>query len=72
MLAAVSVLYPAFLAIRANEPKELLAYSSISHLGFVMLGVFSLKSAGISSAIVLSIGHTLESAILFYLLHQVE
>lgn len=70
--AALSVLYPAFLAMRANNPKELLAYSSISHLGFVMLGVFSLKSGGITSAILLSIGHTLESSILFYLLAQID
>ncbi len=71
-LSAVSILYAAFLAIRANSPKELLAYSSISHLGFVMLGVFSLSSGGASSAILLSIGHTLVSAMLFYGLHLVE
>ena len=71
-LATLSVLYPAFLAIRAKNPKELLAYSSISHLGFVMLGVFSLKSGGVSSAVLLSVGHALESAILFYLLGQID
>jgi NADH-quinone oxidoreductase subunit M len=70
--ATVSVLYPAFLAIRAKIPKELLAYSSISHLGFVMLGVFSLKLGGVTSAVLLSIGHTLESSILFYLFYQIE
>jgi NADH-quinone oxidoreductase subunit M len=59
-LCAISILYAGFLAIRATNPKELLSYSSISHLGFVMLGVFSLKSAGITSAILLSVGHTLE------------
>jgi NADH-quinone oxidoreductase subunit M len=71
-LATLSVLYSGFLAIRANNPKELLAYSSISHLGFVMLGVFSLRSSGETSAILLSIGHALESAILFYLLFQID
>ena len=66
-LAAISVLYSAFLAIQAKDPKALLAYSSISHLGFVMLGVFSLSDSGRTSAIVLSISHGLTSAALFYL-----
>jgi len=71
-LAAISVVYAAFLAYRANHPKTLLAYSSISHLGFVMLGVFTLKPSGVSSAILLSVGHTLVSALLFFLLAKVE
>ncbi len=71
-LSAITVLYAALLAIRANNPKELLAYSSISHLGFVMLGVFSLKTAGTTSAILLSVGHGVVSAMLFYLLHQLD
>lgn len=71
-LSAASVVYPALLAIRSNQPKTLLAYSSISHLGFVMLGVSTLKSSGTSAAILLSVGHTLVGSALFYLLHQVE
>lgn len=71
-LSAISVLYAALLAIRSTNPKELLAYSSISHLGFVMLGIFTLKASGGTSAILLSVGHTLVSAMLFYLLHQVD
>ncbi len=71
-LSAISVLYAAFLAYRSNDSKTLLAYSSISHLGFVMLGVFSLKSGGITSAVLLSVGHTLVSALLFYILHQID
>jgi NADH-quinone oxidoreductase subunit M len=71
-IAAVSVLYAALLAIQAKNPKELLAYSSISHLGFVMLGVFSLTSGGVGAAILLSVGHTLASVLLFALLHFVQ
>jgi NADH-quinone oxidoreductase subunit M len=66
-LAAFSVIYAAILAIQTKNPKTLLSYSSISHLGFVMLGVFSLSDAGTTSAIVLSISHGLTSAVLFYL-----
>jgi len=71
-LSAVSVIYAAFLAIQARNPKALLAYSSISHLGFVMLGVFSLSEAGRTSAIVLSVSHGLTSAVLFYLYDLIE
>lgn len=71
-LAAFSVIYAAFLAIQEKNPKALLAYSSISHLGFVMLGVFSLSDAGRSSAIALSVSHGLTSAVLFYLFDLIE
>jgi NADH-quinone oxidoreductase subunit M len=71
-LAAISVVYAALLAYRADNPKALLAYSSISHLGFVMLGVFTLKQNGNASAILLSVGHAIVSALLFFLLSKVE
>lgn len=70
--SAISVLYAALLAIQSKQPKELLAYSSISHLGFVMLGVFSLTNGGVGAAILLSVGHTLASVLLFALLHFVS
>ena len=70
--AAVSVVYAALLAYRSRNPKALLAYSSISHLGFVLLGLFTLKEQGISAAIFLSIGHALSSGVMFYLLSQIE
>ena len=72
LISAISILYAAFLAIRARSPKELLAYSSISHLGFVMLAVYSLVPGGAASAVLLSIGHALVSALLFYGLSLVE
>lgn len=71
-IAAISVLYAALLAIQAKDPKELLSYSSISHLGFVMLGVFSLTPGGIGASVLLSVGHTLASVLLFALLHFVN
>ena len=71
-LAALTVIYAAFLAIRSTRPKSLLAYSSISHLGFVMLGVFANSGASIHSAVMLSVGHTLVSALLFFLLAETE
>lgn len=71
-LCAISVLYSGLLALRTNDPKTLLAYSSISHLGFVMIGVFAFKNTGAEAAVLLSFGHTLVSGILFYLLNILE
>ncbi|MBS1959261.1 MAG: NADH-quinone oxidoreductase subunit M [Bdellovibrionales bacterium] len=68
-VAAISVLYAALLAIQSKNPRELLSYSSISHLGFVMLGIFSLTSGGVGAAVLLSVAHTLASVVLFMLLH---
>jgi NADH-quinone oxidoreductase subunit M len=70
-VAAFTVIYSAFLAIQTKDPKGLLAYSSISHLGFVMLGVFSLSSGGRTSSILLSVSHGLTSTVLFYLYDQI-
>jgi NADH-quinone oxidoreductase subunit M len=71
-VSAVSVIYAALLAIRADQGKALLAYSSISHLGFVMLGLFSLSADGSNAGVLLSVGHAVTSGMLFFLLHQVE
>ena len=71
-ISAVSVVYAAFLAMRSSRPKTLLAYSSISHLGFVMLGVFSGKLSGSSGAVLLSAGHAVVSGLLFFLLGEIE
>jgi NADH-quinone oxidoreductase subunit M len=71
-VSAFSVIYAALLAIRSSEGKTLLAYSSISHLGFVMLGLFSLSAEGSNAGVLLSVGHAVTSAMLFFLLHQVE
>lgn len=69
--ATLSVIYPALLAIQSTSSKSLLAYSSMSHLGFVMLGVFSLRAGGIGAAVLLSLGHTLVSALLFLVTHYI-
>jgi NADH-quinone oxidoreductase subunit M len=71
-LSALSVVYAALLAVRSDQGKTLLAYSSISHLGFVMLGLFSLSQEGVNAAMLLSVGHAVTSGLLFFLLHQVE
>ena len=70
-MAAISVIYPALLAMQTSSPKALLSYSSISHLGFVMLGVFTMSETSATSAILLSVSHGLTSTLLFYLLELI-
>ncbi|MFQ3651322.1 MAG: NADH-quinone oxidoreductase subunit M [Gemmataceae bacterium] len=67
MLGAVSVVYGAFAAYGQSDIKTLLAYSSFSHLGLVMLGMFSLNVVGLQGSLVHMINHGLYTALLFLL-----
>ncbi|MGB0679216.1 MAG: complex I subunit 4 family protein [Polyangiales bacterium] len=64
-LAVVGIVYGAFCAWSQRDLKSMLAYSSLSHLGFVMLGIFSLNSGAIAGAILQVVSHGLLSAGLF-------
>lgn len=65
LLAVIGILYGAFLAMVQGDMKKLIAYSSISHMGFVMLGLFALNSQGIQGSLILMINHGLSTAGLF-------
>jgi NADH-quinone oxidoreductase subunit M len=64
-LAVVSIVYGACLALVQTDIKKIVAYSSISHLGYVMLGLASLDLVGIQGAIVQMVSHGLIAAGLF-------
>jgi len=64
-LAVIGILYGAIVAFRQTDVKKLVAYSSVSHLGFVMLGIFSLTPQGISGAIIQMVNHGLSTGALF-------
>ena len=66
-LAAVGIVYGALLALAQTDLKKLIAYSSISHLGFVVLGLFSLTTLGITGGVFQMIGHGLSTGALFLL-----
>lgn len=66
-LAAIGTLYAAIVAMRQTDIKRVIAYSSIAHMNLIVLGIFSLKSAGILGAIAQSISHGFVSAGLFIL-----
>ena len=64
-LAVISIVYGACLALVQTDIKKIIAYSSISHLGYVMLGLLSLDLVGIQGAIIQMVSHGLVAAGLF-------
>ena len=67
-LALVSLLYGGLLAWRQTDLKAMIAYSSVSHMGVVMLGISSLNLAGLTGALWQMIAHGLVAAALFLLI----
>ncbi len=66
-LSIIGIVYGALVAMAQKDMKKLVAYSSVSHLGFVMLGMFALNSAGINGSILQMINHGLSTGALFLL-----
>lgn len=66
-LAVVGIIYGALLAMVQTDIKKLVAYSSIAHLGFVTLGIFSMTAEGMQGAILQSVNHGLSTGMLFLL-----
>jgi len=63
--AVVSVLYGAAATVRQTDLKRLIAYSSVSHMGFVLLGVFALKELSLTGATLQMFSHGLITGLLF-------
>ena len=64
-LAVISILYGAFLAIGSKDIKRLIAYTSISHFGFITLGIFAMTSQAMSGAALYMFNHGFSTAALF-------
>ncbi|HEX9027637.1 MAG TPA: NADH-quinone oxidoreductase subunit M [Anaerolineales bacterium] len=64
-LAVIGIIYGAIVSYAQQDAKKLVAYSSISHLGFVILGLFALNSQGIQGGILQMINHGLSTGALF-------
>jgi len=64
-LAVISIVYGAFLAIGAKDIKRLIAYTSISHFGFITLGIFAMTTQGHSGATLYMFNHGFSTAALF-------
>jgi NADH-quinone oxidoreductase subunit M len=66
-LSIIGILYGALVAMAQKDMKKLVAYSSVSHLGFVMLGLFALNPTGIKGSVLQMINHGLSTGALFLL-----
>jgi NADH-quinone oxidoreductase subunit M len=67
VLAVAGIIYGAVCALAQEDIKRLVAYSSVSHLGFCMLGMFALNLAGLSGSLLEMISHGLSTGALFLL-----
>ena len=71
-LAVLSIIYGALMALSENNLKRIVAYSSISHLGFIALGIFTLNSNGINGAVLQIVNHGIIIAALFVIVGFIE
>ncbi len=71
LLAVIGIIYGAAVSYAQKDVKKLVAYSSVSHLGFVMLGLFALNAQGIEGGILQMINHGLSTGALFLLVGMV-
>ena len=65
ILSVVAIIYTSLIALRQKDMKKLIAYSSVAHMGFVTMGIFSMNQQGIDGAIFQMLSHGFISAALF-------
>jgi len=70
-LAVIGIIYGALVALVQEDVKKLVAYSSVSHLGFVMLGTFALNVQGLEGGILQMVNHGLSTGALFLLVGMI-
>ncbi len=67
VLALIGIVYGAMVSMVQKDLKKLVAYSSVSHLGFVMLGLFTLNAQGMVGGVIQMVNHGLSTGALFFL-----
>lgn len=72
VLAVVTILYGAFAAMRQDDLKTLIAYSSMSHMGFVVLGTFAMTEVALGGAVFQMVSHGITTAAFFLVVDAVE
>ena len=70
--AAGGIVYGAWIAISQKDLKALVAYSSISHLGFIVLGIFALNTQGVGGSVLQMVNHGIIASALFIIVGIVE
>jgi NADH-quinone oxidoreductase subunit M len=68
ILGLIGILYAAMVAAVQPNAKKLVAYTSVAHLGFVILGIFAFNLQGMQGALLVMVGHGLSTPMLFFLL----
>lgn len=71
ILSVIGIIYGALVAMVQKDVKKLVAYSSVSHLGFVVLGLFALNVIGVQGAIIQMINHGLSTGALFLIVGMI-
>ncbi|NJN95309.1 MAG: NADH-quinone oxidoreductase subunit M [Anaerolineales bacterium] len=66
-LAVIGILYGALVALRQDDVKRLVAYSSVAHMGYIVLGIFSGGQQGLSGAVLQMVNHGLSTGMLFFM-----
>ena len=66
ILSVIAIIYTSLVALAQTDMKKLIAYSSVAHMGFVTIGIFTLNEQGIAGAMFQMISHGLVSAALFF------
>jgi len=70
-LAIIAIIYGALVAMMQPDMKKLVAYSSVSHMGFVMLGMFALNPNGLNGSIIQQINHGISTGALFLIVGMI-
>jgi NADH-quinone oxidoreductase subunit M len=70
-LAVIGIIYGAIVSYPQRDVKKLVAYSSVSHLGFVMLGLFALNAQGIEGGILQMVNHGISTGALFIIVGMI-
>lgn len=66
VLAVIGIVYGAIVAMMQTDVKRLVAFSSVSHMGFVILGIFTFTTQGTSGAVMQMVNHGLSTGLLFF------
>src|SRR5690606_26453039 len=70
-LGTIGIIYGAIVATMQKDLKRLVAYSSVAHLGFIVLGIFAINREGIEGAVLQMVNHGLSTGALFFLVGMI-
>ncbi len=71
ILSVIGIVYGALVAMVQTDVKKLVAYSSVSHMGFIVLGIFSMTEEGVQGAMIQMVNHGLSTGALFLLVGMI-